>query len=170
MLVFLVQTGKFVNRGSLHGPWVPIYGCGGVLILLVLYRFRARPFLEFLTAILLCGTLEFGTSLVMEIMNDGVRWWDYTGYFMNLGGRICAEGLLVFGLGGVATVYWIAPNLNGWLRKIDYRKIAAVGIVLGTLFIADVIYSMFVPNMGEGITFDPDTSQSEAINSQPTSD
>lgn len=160
VLVFIVQTGQLVNRGSMHGPWVPIYGTGGVLILLVLYRFRSKPFLEFLTAIVLCGTLEYGTSLVMEILNDGVRWWDYTGYFMNLGGRICAEGLLVFGLGGVATVYWIAPNLNGWLRKIDYKKITIVGSIFAVLFIIDLIYSLFVPNTGEGITFEPDSNSS----------
>ena len=23
----------FVNRGVLHGPWLPIYGSGGILIL-----------------------------------------------------------------------------------------------------------------------------------------
>lgn len=35
----LVQDGVFVKRGVLSGPWLPIYGTGGVLIMLVLRRF-----------------------------------------------------------------------------------------------------------------------------------
>ena len=36
----LITDGEFVNRGVLHGPWLPIYGTGSVLILMLLYRFR----------------------------------------------------------------------------------------------------------------------------------
>ena len=41
---------------------------------------------------------------LQEYVHNGTRWWDYTGYFLNLHGRICAEGLLVFGIGGMAIV------------------------------------------------------------------
>ena len=34
----------------------------------------------------------------MEIATGGTKWWDYSGYFLNLNGRICLEGALVFGL------------------------------------------------------------------------
>lgn len=98
----LVSYGEFVNRGALHGPWLPIYGTGAVLILTVLNRFRKNPALEFGAMIVLCGFLEYMTSLVMEIVTGGTKWWDYSGYFLNLNGRICAEGLLVFGIGGLA--------------------------------------------------------------------
>ena len=40
----LVSYGEFVNRGALHGPWLPIYGTGAVLILTLLYRFRGNRF------------------------------------------------------------------------------------------------------------------------------
>ena len=52
------------------------------------------------------------TSLLMEIFNDGTKWWDYSGYFLNLHGRICAEGLLVFGVGGMIVVYILAPLID----------------------------------------------------------
>ena len=45
------------------------------------------------------------------------KWWDYTGYFLNLHGRICAEGLLVFGVGGMAFVYVIAPLIDNWVKE-----------------------------------------------------
>ncbi len=148
----LVTDGEFVNRGVLHGPWLPIYGCGSVLILLFLNRFRKRPALEFLLAMALCGCVEYFTSLYLEIVHDGTRWWDYTGYFLNLHGRICAEGLLVFGIGGMAIVYVIAPFLDGLFRKLPIKALVAAGLLLTGIFAADQVYSSMYPNKGEGIT------------------
>ena len=33
-----ISEGMFVNRGTLHGPWLPIYGTGGVIILVLLKK------------------------------------------------------------------------------------------------------------------------------------
>ena len=148
----LVSYGEFVNRGALHGPWLPIYGTGAVLILTVLNRFRKNPALEFGAAIVLCGFLEYMTSLVMEIVTGGTKWWDYSGYFLNLNGRICAEGLLVFGIGGLAIVYIIAPVIDDLMGRLNERKVMTVCTVLLVLFLADAVYSQIHPNTGEGVT------------------
>ena len=148
----LVSYGEFVNRGVLHGPWLPIYGTGAVLILTMLYRFRGRPVLEFCSTILLCGFLEYMTSLMMEIATGGMKWWDYSGYFLNLNGRICAEGLLAFGVGGLAIVYVIAPVIDGLIGEVNEKRIMAVCSALIILFAADAVYSQFQPNTGKGIT------------------
>src|SRR5699024_1682706 len=140
------------NRGALHGPWLPIYGTGAVLMLTLLYRFRGKPVLEFCSTILLCGFLEYMTSLVMEIATGGMKWWDYSGYFLNLNGRICAEGLLVFGVGGLAIVYVIAPVIDGLIGELNEKQIMAVCSALIILFAADAVYSQFQPNTGKGIT------------------
>ena len=159
--LFLVSYGEFANRGSLHGPWLPIYGSGSVLILVLLYRFRKKPALEFAAAVVLCGFLEYMTSLVMEISTGGTKWWDYSGYFLNLNGRICAEGLLVFGLGGIAIVYVVAPLLDNLLRKVNEKALAALCAVLLAIFAADAVYSHFVPNTGRGVTDVPDLVAAE---------
>lgn len=151
--LMLVTDGILVNRGSMHGPWLPIYGFGGILILTVLYRFRKNPKLEFGLAIVLCGFLEYMTSYVMEL-TTGIRWWDYTGFFLNLDGRICAEGLLVFGVGGMAVVYVVAPLLDNVIMKFNHAKARILAMVLTIIFMVDAIYSHFVPNVGEGITAD----------------
>ena len=148
----LVSYGEFVNRGALHGPWLPIYGTGAVLILTVLNRFRRNPALEFGATIVLCGFLEYMTSLVMEIATGGTKWWDYSGYFLNLNGRICAEGLLVFGIGGLAIVYIIAPMTDDLVSRFNERKVMAVCTALMVLFLADAVYSQIHPNTGKGVT------------------
>ena len=43
VLLHLVGEGKFVNRGTMYGPWLPIYGFGGILILIVLKPLRKKP-------------------------------------------------------------------------------------------------------------------------------
>lgn len=158
----LVSYGEFVNRGALHGPWLPIYGTGAVLILTVLNRFRKNPALEFGAMIVLCGFLEYMTSLVMEIVTGGTKWWDYSGYFLNLNGRICAEGLLVFGIGGLAIVYIIAPVIDDLMGRLNERKVMTVCTVLLVLFLADAVYSQIHPNTGEGVT-DIEEAKSDAF-------
>lgn len=147
----LFTNGEFVNRGVSYGPWLPIYGVGGVLVLVALKRLRNKPALTFVATMLLCGIVEYFTSLFLEKAN-GMRWWDYSGYFMNLNGRICLEGLLVFALGGCAAIYLIAPALDNLFKKIPQKHKITICTILVTLFLADQAYAHFVPNTGRGIT------------------
>lgn len=148
----LVKDGVFVNRGVMHGPWLPIYGTGSVMILLLLNKFRKKPAVEFAAAVVLCGCVEYFSSYFLEVTHHGMKWWDYSGYFLNLNGRICAEGLLTFGVGGMLIVYVLAPFLDNMIRRIPLRAVIASGMLLICVFTADQIYSSGHPNMGKGIT------------------
>lgn len=141
----------FVNRGVLHGPWLPIYGCGGVLVLLLLKKLIDHPFITFCLTIVICGTVEYFTGWFLET-TKGVKWWDYSGYFLQLNGRICAEGLLIFGIGCCAAIYLIAPLLDDLFKRIPSKIAVILCVCLITVFSADFIYSHFVPNVGAGIT------------------
>lgn len=152
VVLHIIVDGEFVKRGVLQGPWLPIYGYGGILILTVLNKFREKPLLQFLTIIILCGTIEYFTSVYLETIYNGQRWWNYSGYFLNLQGRICAEGLLAFGLGGIIIVYIGAPLLDNLIQKINHKKLIIVCCILLSLFVLDNIYSRKDPNTGTGIT------------------
>ena len=149
--IHIVNDGIFVNRGVLHGPWLPIYGGGVFLILFFLARWRPKPYIEAVAIVLLCGFVEYFTSFYLEV-TKGMRWWDYTGYFLNLNGRICGEGLLVFALGGMAAVYLLVPVIDSMLSLVNHKIMRAVCIVLLVIFAADFIYSSANPNVGDGIT------------------
>lgn len=150
--IHLVKDGIFVNRGVLHGPWLPIYGSGGILILLILYKLREKPIIEFISAIVLCGFVEYFTSWFLQVTHDGMKWWDYHGYFLNINGRVCGEGLLVFGLGGLAIVYLLAPFLDNHFRHIPKKIAIVVAALLIGVYVTDMVYSNSHPNMGAGIT------------------
>ncbi len=149
--IHFITDGGFVNRGVLHGPYLPIYGAGGVLILLFLNKLRQKPLFEFLATIILCGIVEYFTSFYLETVHHE-RWWNYDGYFLNLNGRICIEGLLIFGIGGFAVVYIVAPILDNLITKIKKKYLVVLCIALISIFVSDQIYSSKHPNIGDGIT------------------
>ena len=147
---YLLQ-GHYINRGVMHGPWLPIYGAGGIAILVFLFPLRKSPSKHFFATMGLCGILEYGTSVFLEYA-FGAQWWNYDGFFLNLNGRICAEGLLIFGVAGLAFIYFLSPLLDDVIRKFKPMKLLPVAILLVTIFISDMIYSTFKPNKGDGIT------------------
>ncbi len=168
VVLHLLQTGEFVNRGTLYGPWLPIYGGGCAAILVLLYKLRKKPRVEFLMIIVVCGIIEYFSSWILEVTHDGQRWWDYSGYYLNLSGRICAEGLLVFGIGGAAFIYVLAPWVDNLILRIRSSVLWTVCIVLIAVFAVDVVYSSFVPHTGEGITSSPELPDKTNIQDVPT--
>ena len=147
----LINDGVFVNRGTMYGPWLPIYGTGGVIILTILNKLRQKPTAEFFGIVVLCGAVEYFTSYILQV-TEGQLWWNYSGYFLNLNGRICAEGLLVFAIGGMAIVYLVAPRLDNRLRRLNSKAVVCVCLALVLAFGCDFVYSVFHPNSGSGIT------------------
>ena len=147
----LVRYGQFVNRGTMHGPWLPIYGVGGVLILVLLRKVRKKPVVFFLATMIVSGVLEYVTHWYLQTFK-GMDWWDYHGYFLNINGRICLEGLLVFALGGAGVTYFVAPILDTIYNKLKPGVAILICAVLIAGFGTDVIYSSKHPNTGEGIT------------------
>ena len=147
----LVCDGMFVNRGVLFGPWLPIYGSGGILVLLLTKKIVRRPMLTFCMVVLVCAVVEYATSWVLET-TQGVRWWDYSEFRFNLQGRICLEGLLLFGVGGCAFIYFLAPLMDRFLKKIPAMAKIAACVVLVAIFAFDALHAMNSPNKGVGIT------------------
>ena len=144
--------GVIANRGMFHGPWLPIYGVGGCLILLLLGRFQQHPFIVFILATLLCGSMEYMTAVAIEFFFR-CRWWDYSTKFMNLNGRVCLEGLLLFGISGTGAVCKGGPALQAAIMRINPRLRAFLRVFLSISFVCDLILSFIFPNMGVGVTY-----------------
>lgn len=151
VILHIIENGMIINRGVLAGPWLPIYGAGGILILLLLKKWRRQPFHLFGMIMLLCGTIEYFTSVMLEML-FGVRWWDYSDMLFQLRGRVCLEGLTIFGFGGLFIVYAAAPFLDNRIQKLSAQKRRILCMLLLLLFTGDLLYSFLNPNMGFGIT------------------
>ncbi len=150
-ILYVLKTGAFVNRGMLHGSWLPIYGFGCVLMVFLKNKFGNNPGLYFLICTAASAVLEYFTSWLMErVYNE--RWWDYSDYPLNLNGRIFVFGLIGFGAAGCVFAYFVIPKLQKAFQKLPKRVGNAVIIAAAALLAIDAAVSMFSPNSGFGIT------------------
>ena len=99
-----VTTGKLVNRGFLNGPVCPIYGFGMVIVLFALTPLSHSLLLLYLGGVILPSALELvGGWALYKLYHT--RWWDYSDYPFNIGGYICLEFSLLWGVGTIATAF-----------------------------------------------------------------
>ena len=153
--LYLVEDHQFYNRGLLHGPWLPIYGAGGILIILLLTRLREKPGAELTAAILLAGVVEYGIARHLELGPQHARYWDYHSMVANLDGRICVLSLATFGLMGMLVVYLIAPWLDRNFSRLPTKAVPVLAVALLAVFLTDLFYSNFVrANGGSGVAVD----------------
>ncbi len=151
VVIHIIEDGELINRGALHGPWLPIYGLGGMAAVLCLKRLRDRPAATFMTIVIASGIFEYVTSWYFDRFK-GLQYWNYHGYFMNINGRICLEGLVVFGFAGMACIYIFAPVIDDLAKRIPERVKLAMSVAMIALVVFDAGYSYFYPNEGKGIT------------------
>lgn len=150
--IYLFTRQSFVNRGVYLGPYLPIYGAGGLLLWFLLHRLSEKRVLTFFLSAFICAVLEYAVSFCLEKM-WGVRWWDYSGWFLNINGRICLVSVAAFGLGGMALNCFLLP----FYMKIYHRlsrgwRIALCALFL-TIFILDATYCAVKPHTGENVSY-----------------
>ena len=157
------HTKKIVNRGFLIGPYCPIYGVGVLLIIFLLKEFTDTPLALFVLASVICMTLEYLTSYVMEKWFNA-RWWDYSDRKFNLNGRICLETTIPFGLGAMIVIYVVQPFIVNLLNKIPNSITIIIGIILMIIFIIDAIISFSVITKIKDIDISKFKDDTEEIN------
>ena len=105
----LLQDGVLVNRGTMLGPWLPVYGVGGVLAVVLLRRCAARPLRVFVWGALLCTAVEYAAGRYLLAVY-GLRWWDYSRLPLNLDGLVSPLSSALFGVGCCAAQYTAAAD------------------------------------------------------------
>ena len=151
---------KFVNRGFLIGPYLPIYGSGVVGITLFLGKYSNDLPVLFCLSIIFCGFIEYMTSLVMEKLFNA-RWWDYTDKKFNINGRVCLENLIPFGLAGTIILHWINPILINLFDKIPDLPKSIVAYSLLTIFCIDATISFTIISKFKKSATDVDLSEAD---------
>jgi len=136
---FIVDK-KFVDRGFLIGPVCPIYGCGCLLILVFLNKYKEDPLTLFCMSMIICSLLEYLTSYVMEKIFK-TRWWDYSHKKFNLNGRVCLDNIVAFGVLGLLIVCFVNPFMVDILNMIDPILIKVVISILFVIFLIDLFVS-----------------------------
>lgn len=140
LILCYIDTGKLFSHGILSGPWLPIYGTGAILVMTI-QKYRNTPFLIFALSFFITGILEYICGFILlKFLKK--RLWDYTGYFLNIGGHVCLLSAFCFGIGGLLITYIFYPLVNKIVKKLN-QNILNVGLTLITLiFIGDIFASI----------------------------
>lgn len=116
-----IRPKKWVNRGFLRGPICPIYGTGGLVMMICLLPLRhitenlyLNELLIFIAGAILCDIVEFMTSYIMEKLFNA-RWWDYSNKKFNIQGRICLTHTFYWGTCSCLFVFILEPIMNLYL-------------------------------------------------------
>lgn len=162
IIVTFIQDHKFVNRGFMMGPVVPIYAIGGMLITLLLERFSSNLILLFFMSTIICSIIEYLISFLMEKLFK-LRWWDYSDRFLNINGRICLVNAFLFGVLGTVVIKLFNPFFFTIIDKINSDAIIILSIILTVMFIVDFVISYIVISNIKLITKDINSDSTEEI-------
>lgn len=127
-----VTIGKFINRGFLSGPYCPIYGFGAISVIYFLTDIGEKnKLILFFGSIAIATAIEFVAGFLLEkIFHE--RWWDYSNKKFNLGGYICVEFSVIWGLFCFLlyeAVHPLVKNIVG-LIPLDMLKYLDLGLVI----------------------------------------
>lgn len=135
-----IKVHKLSNRGFLIGPYLPIYGSGCLLMIILLNNQTSDLIGLFLKTMIICSILEYFTSYIMEKIFK-TRWWDYSDRKYNINGRICLENMIFFGILGCLLMYIINPILTNLLLNISSNIKFIIGIIVIFILLIDFIIS-----------------------------
>ena len=147
----LITDKKFVNRGFLLGPCCPIYGCGCILLNLLLHNYTNNILVLFILTMFTCSLLEYITSFLMEKIFK-LRWWDYSQMKFNINGRICLETMTPFSILGVLTIVFKLKFVSKNIKKdstLDIKN-AIKKFIKNDIYVYERIIESF-PNLTKSL-------------------
>lgn len=133
---------RLVNRGFLCGPMCPIYGVGMVVLLYFVRLLPARGtspgvLTVFVVGMVLTTAIELIGGWALFRMYH-IRWWDYSNFKGNLGGYICPQFSLLWGLGSVIMIKVVHPLLARAANPLPMRILVPVDTLVTLFFLVDV--------------------------------
>lgn len=139
---------KIVNTGFLHGFFCPIYGFGGILIIIafeyimsIFSNIYLGNFAGIIASILLVTILEYITGYMLEKVFH-CKWWDYSNDFANLHGYICLKNSLIWGTLAILLVKVEYPFVIGMINYLTVSVKFYISTIILAYFIFDTSFSV----------------------------
>lgn len=136
--VVSVKKRKFINRGFMHGPFLPLYGFGAILILFVTLPVRCNYAAMYFAGATAATILEYFTGVVMEKMFK-VRYWDYSYKKFQFKGHICLSSTIAWGFLSLLLVEFIHKPVEKMIMSISVYGYLEELLVFGIMiyFVSD---------------------------------
>lgn len=140
--VTAVKQRRFVNRGVMNGPIVPLYGLMATLAGVFLEPEENNLLVFVLGAVVLCAAVEVVAGVILE-RQFGRRWWDYSDRPMNLKGYICLESSLIKGVLVALAVRFLTPVLHWGLSFLPAIALQILALVLAVVLAVDALVMVY---------------------------
>ena len=137
----LIQFRRFVNRGFLTGPILPIYGFGALSILLVCVPIQENALLVALAGTAVASAVELVTGWAMEALFH-VRYWDYSNQPLNLNGYICALSVATWAVFSAIIVCVVHPLLRPMVLRLPPQMALVAACVLTVFALVDTVFAV----------------------------
>ncbi|WP_281692990.1 putative ABC transporter permease [Agathobaculum desmolans] len=139
--VVSVSQRRWVNRGFLRGPMLPIYGFGATILLHIALPLRAHPAALFLASMAAATVFEYLVGVLMETLFK-VKYWDYSTHRFQFQGRICLQSSLCWGAMGLLLTHFLHPPLEKLVVGLPFWLLLALDVLLSAAFLSDVAVSV----------------------------
>ena len=140
--VTAVKQRRFVNRGVMNGPIVPLYGLMATLAGVFMEPEENNLLVFVLGAVVLCAAVEVVAGVILERQFDR-RWWDYSDRPMNLKGYICLESSLIKGVLVALAVRFLTPVLHWGLSFLPAIALQILALVLAVVLAVDALVMVY---------------------------
>ncbi|HOO28241.1 MAG TPA: hypothetical protein PLU43_07230 [Lachnospiraceae bacterium] len=128
-----VKEKRLVNRGFMHGPFLPIYGSGAIVILFATLPVKGNIVLVYVFGMLSATVLEYCTGACMEGLFK-VRYWDYSELPLNLNGHICFFVSLGWGVFSIVLVRFAHLPIEAFVLSIP-KTASDITAMLLTIYV-----------------------------------
>lgn len=125
-----------VNRGFLKGPWLPLYGSGAVLVLLITMPFDQHPVAVYIAGLIGATLLELVTGEAMVRLFK-VRYWDYSNQHFQYKGHICLSSSIVWGFFSVMMVYVVQPQVERFVFWLNSEFVSVMTFLITVCMVYD---------------------------------
>lgn len=135
-----IKHKRWVNRGFMRGPILPLYGSGAILLLFVTIPFRDSLILMFIAGAIGATALEYVTGVAMEALFK-VRYWDYTNRRFNFQGHICLAATTLWGVFAIVIVKVIHRPIENMVFALPETVLEAVVMIVSLIAVSDFTLS-----------------------------
>ena len=135
-----LKSHKWVNRGFMRGPFLPLYGSGAIMMLVVSMPYADNIPLTYVAGVFGATALEYVTGVAMVALFK-MRYWDYSNRFLNFQGHICLRSSLTWGLFTVLMTRVIHRPIESMMYRIPGQVLYYATVVLTIYIVADFTLS-----------------------------
>lgn len=135
-----IRTRKFVNRGFMRGPFLPIYGSGAIMMYVVSMPFQDNIVLTYFAGCVGATALEYVTGFLMDRLFH-IRYWDYSNQKFNFQGHICLSSTLTWGFFTILMTRVIHKPIEQFVMRIPKNVLSYATFFLTIYIVADFALS-----------------------------